>query len=128
MAASEQKKERTNDLRKKKKTLKEKYLTVLEFKVSAAETVVTRRGKSLETQGMSHITLGFVFLGKQLELNSGSNKVAQKDLGQEGNKTRAEDEFGGWKQQDNLADDFIIQERSNDDQIQGKGTEMKKTT
>lgn len=115
-------------LEKKGKTLKEKYLTLLEFKVSAAETVVTHRGKSLETQGMSHITLGFAFLGKQLELNSGSNKVAQKDLWQEGNKTRAEDKFGGWKQQDNLADHFIIQERSNDDYIQGKGTEMKKTT
>ena len=36
-------------LEKKGKTLKEKYLTLLEFKVSAAETVVTHRGKSLET-------------------------------------------------------------------------------
>ena len=78
---------------------------IWEFKVSAGEMVVTYGKKGLETQDMSHITLGFVFLAKCLVLNSGNYKVAQKNLGQGSNKVRVEN-FGGWKQQDKLEDNF----------------------
>lgn len=78
---------------------------IWEFKVSAGVMVVTYGKKSLETQDMSHITLGFVFLAKCLVLDYGNYKVTQKNLGQGSNKARVEN-FGGWKQQDKLEDNF----------------------
>ena len=60
--------------------------------------------RTLETQDMRLISLGFVFLATWLVLNSGNYNVAQKILGQESTKARVGD-FGGWKQQDKLKDD-----------------------